>query len=290
MLQQKQIAVIGGDQRYVHMMECLANERAKVFAAGFTNIDFNNCFIEKCSVDTIPFDKLNAVILPVHGMSETFTVDQYFPPNKITLTKKMLARIPENSIIFSGTANGHLRQLCMDINRKLIVLYELEHVAILNALPTAEATLQLAMQHTERMIHGQLVLITGFGRVAQATAQLFQAVGANVHIAARKQTDLTTAKIRSMNPVSLKNLAEIVTTTNICINTVPHLTFTANLIRQMDQDTVIIDIASAPGGTDFLAAKEHGIKAIHALGLPGKTAPITAGEIISEPIIKMLLE
>lgn len=290
MLRHKQIAVIGGDQRYVHMIECLAKEDAKVYATGFSQVSFKNTSVHKCTIDDIPFHRLNAVILPVHGMSETYTVDTYFPPNNITLSKKTLSQIPENCFIFSGTAKDFLRQLCKDINRKLIILYELEHVAILNALPTAEATLQLAMQHTARTIHGQTVLITGFGRVAQATAQLFQAVGANVHIAARHEADLATAKIRGMTAIPLNRLGDIIKTINICINTVPHFILTADLISLMDQDTVIIDVASKPGGTDFTSAKMLGVQAIHALGLPGKTSPITAGEIICEPIIKSLLE
>ena len=58
----------------------------------------------------------------------------------------------------------------------------------------------------------------------------------------------------------------------------------------MDKDSIIIDLASEPCGTDFSAAKELGITAEKALGLPGKFAPKTAGEILKETVLNILSE
>ena len=58
----------------------------------------------------------------------------------------------------------------------------------------------------------------------------------------------------------------------------------------MDKRTVMIDLASAPGGIDIHAAKEHGLKVIWALSLPGKHSPYTAGKIIAQTIIQILKE
>ena len=75
---------------------------------------------------------------------------------------------------------------------------------------------------------------------------------------------------------------------DICINTVPHMILDAAILSKMVNFSVIIDIASKPGGTDFAFAREKGLKAIHALGLPGKTVPKTAGEIVSGVLYKLL--
>ena len=53
---------------------------------------------------------------------------------------------------------------------------------------------------------------------------------------------------------------------------------------------MIIDLASYPGGVDFAYAEKCGIKAIHALSLPGKIAPKSAGEIIESTILNILKE
>ena len=52
----------------------------------------------------------------------------------------------------------------------------------------------------------------------------------------------------------------------------------------------MIDLASKPGGVDFEAAKRLGVRVIWALSLPGKVAPITAGEIIKDTVLNILKE
>ena len=61
-------------------------------------------------------------------------------------------------------------------------------------------------------------------------------------------------------------------------------------LEQARPDTVIIDLASKPGGVDFEAAKELGLNVIWALSLPGKVAPITAGKIITDTILNIIGE
>lgn len=56
------------------------------------------------------------------------------------------------------------------------------------------------------------------------------------------------------------------------------------------KDSLIIDLASKPGGVDFDAARDLGVKVIWALGLPGKVAPVSAGKIIKKSILNILSE
>ena len=63
-----------------------------------------------------------------------------------------------------------------------------------------------------------------------------------------------------------------------------------SILERADPDCLIIDLASKPGGVDFSAAAKLGIKVIWALGLPGKTAPVTSGEIIADTVINILSE
>jgi dipicolinate synthase subunit A len=52
---------------------------------------------------------------------------------------------------------------------------------------------------------------------------------------------------------------------------------------------VVIDIASAPGGVDFEAAKQLGIAAKLCPGLPGKYSPRSAGEAAAQ-VARIILE
>lgn len=77
---------------------------------------------------------------------------------------------------------------------------------------------------------------------------------------------------------------------HIIFNTIPSLVITQDIIACISKETLIIDLASRPGGTDFHFAEEHGIKALLALGLPGIVAPKTAGHILGRTITKLLLQ
>ncbi|MBQ9247441.1 MAG: hypothetical protein IJ171_02520, partial [Ruminococcus sp.] len=70
-------------------------------------------------------------------------------------------------------------------------------------------------------------------------------------------------------------------------NTVPAMIFDKEKIGQMRDDVYLVDLASKPGGVDFSAAKDRDLTCVHALSLPGKTAPLAAGTIIRDTVVKM---
>ena len=67
---------------------------------------------------------------------------------------------------------------------------------------------------------------------------------------------------------------------DVIFNTIPSMVLDGERILNINQDTLIVDIASVPGGVDLEKAKDLNIKVIWALGLPGKVAPKTAAMIL----------
>jgi dipicolinate synthase subunit A len=59
-------------------------------------------------------------------------------------------------------------------------------------------------------------------------------------------------------------------------SSVPQRVVGRDVLERLRQDALIVDLAAPPGGVDFDAAKELGLKAIWARGL-GSRAPITVG-------------
>jgi len=57
-----------------------------------------------------------------------------------------------------------------------------------------------------------------------------------------------------------------------------------------NEKSIIIDLASRPGGVDFDYGKKTGKRIIWALSLPGKVAPVTAGRIIYNTVVTLLNE
>ena len=62
----------------------------------------------------------------------------------------------------------------------------------------------------------------------------------------------------------------------------------ADLLKNVDSQTVLIELASAPGGIDISEAKRLKSNVLWAASLPGKYAPQSAGELIGECVCDIL--
>lgn len=288
MLNNQKVVVIGGDARYLEVINKLADEVATVFLIGFDQLSFDDPAIRQTDLEKIDMRVIDAMVLPVAGTNTAGEVEATYSDKAIYLTDELLAQTPEHCIIYTGTSNSFLDQAAKSTDRKLVRLFARDDMAIFNSIPTAEGALKLAFEEKDVTIHGSNVMILGFGRVGITVARLFDSVGANVNVGVRKSSDVARISEMGLKPVRLDNLEKKIGTMDICINTIPHLVIGSTIISAMEKSTLIIDLASKPGGTDFEFAKKQGIKALHALGIPGKTAPKSAGRIIGKVLLELL--
>lgn len=290
MLTGMQIAVIGGDARQLEIIRKLTELDAKLSLIGFEQLDhaFTGALKEK--IDEVDFSVQDALILPVPGTSLEGQVETIFSNEKVVLIKEMLDRTPEHCTVYSGISNAYLTGITNQANRKLVQLFARDDVAIYNSIPTVEGTLMMAIQHTDFTIHGSNVAVLGLGRVGMSVARAFHSLGAKVKVGARKSEHIARISEMGLEPFHLSDLGKSVSDVDICINTVPHQIVTASVISRMPANTLIIDLASKPGGTDFRYAEKRGIKALLAPGLPGIVAPRTAGQILANVLSQLLME
>src|SRR5690606_34441942 len=128
----------------------------------------------------------------------------------------------------------------------------------------------------------------GLDRDGMTVARVFAALGAKVKVGARKAEHLALVEEMGLTPFHLKDLETAVKNADIVINTIPFPVVTAKVISKMPAHTLIIDLASKPGGTDFRYAEKRGIKALLAPSLPGIVAPKTAGQILANVLAELL--
>ena len=76
----------------------------------------------------------------------------------------------------------------------------------------------------------------------------------------------------------------------VVFNTVPARVFTERVLAAMEPDTLLIDLASRPGGVDFEAASRLDRRVVWALSLPGEAAPEAAGAAIGRAVMNILAE
>lgn len=287
-MQHQHIIVLSGDERQIQVMKQMATKGVYITAVGFTKQDIEHDFITHQTISTTNFSSADAILLPVAGVDNEGNIAMEGSDEKHALTKELLEQTSKKCLVFSGGANQTLRTIVNSANRTLIPIFERDDVAIANSIPTAEATLQIAMEETKQTIHNANVTIIGFGRIGTTMAHLFHQVGANVTVAARKNTDIAKIKTLHYQAVHSEHMVEVLQQSDIIINTVPALLLDKDALETVTPGSLIIDVASKPGGTDFNMAEQLGIKAIHALALPGKVAPITAGNIIADILIEQL--
>lgn len=244
--------------------------------------------VEYVNDQTVNFSEVDAIILPVHGTSDQGEITSSYSNHSFFITKKLIDTTPDHCIIYTGIANDFLKDAVK--NRQMEIIFARDDIAIYNSISTAEATLQLAIQHTDYTIHGANIAVLGFGRVGMTMARLFHNVGANITAFARKSSDIARMEELCIHADYLYNLNDRMMEFSLCINTIPHLVLNREILDVMDTNTLIIDVASAPGGTNFSYAEKKGLHVIHALGLPGKTAPKSAGKILASTILNLMKE
>lgn len=280
-------AVIGGDLRFAYLAGELAADGYKVITTGFDSADLPPC-VTGCTQPAQAIALADCVILPLPVTVEGGVLNAPFSRVRMTLDQVLNAVSPSQYLLGGNLSDG----VRLEVTSRGLTIddyFSREELAIQNAIPTAEGALQLAMEELPITLNGSHCLVTGYGRVAKVLAHALKAVGANVTVAVRKCEAAAWAQVDGCETVDIRRLAKA-GDFDVVFNTVPTLLFTADVLKGMNRDTLLIDLASRPGGVDFSAAADLQIKTIWALSLPGRVAPKTAGIILKNTILNMIKE
>lgn len=288
---EQSIAVIGGDARYLELIRQLqALPNSTIVLVGFDRLEQSFTGLKQSEFYELKPAELDVVILPITGTDEFGNIETVFSDQPIQLTESWFEELNKSAIIFTGMANSYLKELAKNAGVQLVPLLNRDDVAIYNSIPTAEGAIMMAIEHTDYTIHSSNVVVTGFGRVGHTIANKFSRLGANVSVASRSLSDLARITEMNLKAIPLEELPTHLDDCDLLINTIPALVIKQEAIERLPAHTVIIDLASKPGGTDFEFAEKRGIKAILAKSLPGVVAPRTAGKILANVIIQILKE
>ncbi|AEG60174.1 dipicolinate synthase subunit DpsA [Desulforamulus ruminis] len=282
------VAVLGGDAREIVLVSTLSRLGAYVRVVGLpVKNDPPHVQVYPTLEDALA--EVQAVILPVPGILEKSIIYSVYSESPLVLSEVLLVKLPPQTPIFAGFARPKLKEMVQRSNVRLITLLDLDEVAILNSIPSAEGAVQMAMENTAITIHGSQSFVLGFGRTGATIARLLQGMGAKVTVVSRNASQRARVYEQGMNAISFDELADEIPQAEIIFNTVPSMVLTNCILSKASEEAVIIDVASPPGGTDFEAAERLGVKALLAPGLPGKVAPKTAGQILARVIPKLLV-
>lgn len=286
----EKILVLGGDLRSVKLAQMLAQDGNKVISYAQERAEeiIENSDIEKINSLKTAIDKANIIVGPVPFSSNGEYINTPFSKEKIKIED--ILKSNKKKIFIAGSISPKVNDEIAEKYLDVVDVMKREELAILNTIATAEGTIKVAIENTDKILQGSKVLILGFGRVAKILASKFSNLSAMVTCSARKVSDLAWIEAYGYNSLNINDMLYDLKDYDIIINTVPHTIINERELKHMNPNVLLIDLASRPGGIDSKAAQEMGLKFVWALALPGKVAPVTSAEFIKETIYNIIEE
>lgn len=281
------IAVIGGDSRQLAAAGELARRGLSVCCFGVPKSEGKYNGYRICN--TLD-EAIKGSVAAVTGVP--YSADGKWlncPPEDYAISvRALLCNMTPGQLLLGGRLDKSIYEAAEKHSVKVFDYFASEELTVLNAIPTAEGAMEIAMRELDTSLRDSHILITGFGRVAKVLAQALKGVGCDVTVSCRRKSESAWCRVYGYGFLPLEALGDKVRGYDLIFNTVPATVFNRELL--CNTDAVIIDLASVPGGVDTDAALECGVKVIRALSLPGKVAPKTAGEIIAGSVYDILTE
>ena len=288
-MNQNHFTVIGGDYRSVAVAQKLSELGYTVSVFGFNSdvvfsgdITYAETLKEAC-------ENAAYIILPLPYSRNARFLNTPLYDSAISMVS-FADTVKQGQMVFAGKIDEVFRSMLEAKGIKFCDYSMREEFSVLNAIPTAEGALQVAFKELPHTINGSNCLVAGYGRIGKILSHFLHGLGAKVTVSARRQSDLAWIKSMGYTAVSSKDIKNLAHSFQVVFNTVPSCLFDRELLCRLSKDVLVVDLASSPGGVDFETAKKLGINAIHALSLPGKVAPHTAGTIIATTVLNLIAE
>ena len=294
MKSKQKLALLGGDLRQYTAAVMLSRNAWTINIWGLDKSGRGEGSVGYCRSWEEAIADADGVVLPLPASTDGITLNCPFDTSDVRLRlNDLLAKLETGSVIVGGriptefAANAEARGI------RVRDYFHSEEFQIQNAYTTAEAAVSIAMNSLDRNLFGARIAITGYGRIAKHLVRLLKSLGAEVTVAARKESDLAWAYSIGCDIIRLggaEGVSRLTHGYDVIYNTVPHWLFDRDFLEQADPATFLIDLASVPGGVDICAAKELGSNVLWATSLPGKYAPKSAGELIGACVDRIMRE
>ena len=283
------LAVLGGDKRQLAMAERLADYgyAVTVWGFGISPVSSRLLISENWRDAVLASD---AVILPLPASADGVRVHAPLQGSDTFLRMTTLLDAISGKYLFGGRLSESVRSIADQKQVRWFDYFESELLQLQNAVPTAEGAIEIALREMPVTLHGSGAAVIGYGRIGRVLAADLAALGARVCVYARKAEQRVLAEIAGHTAKRLtlrdgKILPEDgFSGLRVIFNTVPSRILTRDILGKIPRNCLLIDLASAPGGIDQVAANELGFKSVWGTSLPGKCAPETAGEIIAQTL------
>jgi dipicolinate synthase subunit A len=270
------IGMLGGDKREQEIARLAAATGADVRAHGFPWPEGGIEGVRHLDDPSAVLAGAQFALFPIPGIAANGALFAPAAPSPIVPTREMLAGMVAPAHIILGWADKNLKAHA-DALGIAIHEYEWDRALMLRRTPAIiEGLLKIVIENTAITIHGATACVVGQGTIGAVLARYLVALGANTHVVARNPEQRAAAFVAGATPHTLDELPALAPRLDMLFSTVPSRVVGADILERLPKSALLVDLAAPPGGIDFEAAKQLGLKAIWGRGL-GSRAPITVG-------------
>lgn len=281
-------AVCGGDERQVRLARQLMDEghSARVFALEVAALPTG---VRHCETAVQAVRDADCVVLPLPATAKRGYLNAPLATEDHCVGEIFGALSP-GQLVCAGMPNAELRMMADSVGARLVDYFAREELLAVNAVATAEGAIGVLLDDMDSVLWKKRALVMGWGRLGKAVAPRLKGLGMSVAVSARNEGDMAWIESFGFDALDTRSLGGEMGQFDLVVNTIPAPVLTAGKLAELEPDSVIIDLASKPGGTDFEAARAFGLRAIHALSLPGRWAPETAADAIRMALYNIIEE
>jgi len=280
-------AIVGGDKRNIALAEMLFRQGHRVKMFGFT--DYEREIPIKCKNLYETINEAEYIIGPTPCTHSSGVFNAPFSSEPI-LCKDLFKLIKPSQTLLAGYIKPDVLALAKGHDIQIIDLLKREELLVLNAIPTAEGAIKIAIEETDITLHGNNMLIIGYGRIGTVLCKMLTGIGARVVAIVNSSHKQALAASCGVTAIPNEDMDMYLNEADIIFNTVPKVLLDRRNMKHIRKNSLIIDLASPPYGVDIEAAREHGIKVLFTNSLPGKIAPVTTAGYILETINNIIQE
>lgn len=273
-------AVIGGDLRQVYLAEILKNRGYEItgyaLCTGGRNLNIASSLkeaLENADIIAAPMPFMKSGRIQGSGEFPDLTME-----NIVSFAHK-------GSYFFAGGIPEKLKKQAAEKIACVDYLKD-EEVAVQNTVAAAEGMIAEAITRSPRNLYRSECLVAGYGKCGSTLVSYLKKFACKVTVYEKEKAAAARAQIAADRVIDSSELPQCLNTVSYIFNTAPSRVLPKAMLGYVRKDVLILDLASAPGGVDYEAAKEMGIQAVLLLGLPGKYAPLSSAEILAEAVIR----
>ena len=261
--------VLGGDDRYPWAVKALRKSGLRVKTWGVPHMPDDCGHLEEA------LREADLVLLPMKPFQGELLKLGDAEIEAALLPRKM----KKGAILMAGDIPTDIEGWLQSQGIQVRSFLDAESYQMANAAVTAEGAVYLAMRELNRTISGGEFLVIGWGRIGRFLGTKLQALGGRVTVTARKEGQWAEIESMGMRPEETGRYHHGLGDYDAVFNTVPSQVMDEAQFRSLKPGCLLVELASQPGG--FAQEIMEKGTVLVARGLPGKTAPETAGENLS---------